>query len=176
MQKWSEAPPQGEKVSAGLLMFRLRAGGVEFFLAHPGGPEDARADERVWTLPKGETDPGETLLDTALREFDEEVGLKVRTRDFVELGWVQQKSGKVVHAWAFEGNWEAGRKLRSIPFEIEWPPNSGRIQSFPEVDRVGFFPASEARKKIKPTQKPFIDRLETVLRLNHKLERIPKTT
>ena len=150
--------------SAGLLMFRRRAGGVEVFLVHPGGPFYARKDEGVWGLPKGEIDAGEDALGVARREFGEETG---RTVDecatdggsMTTLGSIQQRGGKTVHAWAFEGDWPEGLEVRSNTFEMEWPPRSGRRQPFPEVDRGAFFALDVARQKINPAQVALLDRL-----------------
>ena len=151
------------KTSAGLLMYRLRDGQLEVFLAHPGGPFFTKKDDGYWSIPKGETEPGEDLLDAAKREFQEEVGLPSKG-DFIELGCVRQKGGKIVHGWAFRGDWDESRPLRSNTFEMEWPPKSGKMLSFPEIDRVGFFSISEARKKLKEAQHPFLNRLEAALK------------
>lgn len=147
--------------SAGLLMFRRATGGVELLLAHPGGPFWARRDDGAWTLPKGEIGDGEEPLATALREFEEETG-HAPAGPFLPLGSVRQKGGKEVWAWAFEGDFDPGR-LRCNTFEIEWPPRSGRHQSFPEVDRVGWFDGEQARRKLLPAQVPFVDRLLALL-------------
>ena len=141
--------------SAGLLMFRRAAGRAEVLLAHPGGPFWARRDEAAWTLPKGEIDPGEDPLAAARREFLEETGF-ASAPPFVPLGELRQKSGKRITAWAFEGDADPAR-LVSISFEMEWPPRSGRLQSFPEVDRVQWFGLDEARRKLIAGQAPFID-------------------
>jgi predicted NUDIX family NTP pyrophosphohydrolase len=151
------------RVSAGLLMYRVRGGMLEVFLAHPGGPFFARKDEGHWSIPKGEIEPGEILLDAAKREFKEETGL-MPAGEFIELGAIQQKGGKIVHAWAFAGDWEEGRAPASNRIEIEWPPGSGKRQPFPEIDRVGFFAIPEARRKLKESQHPFLERLETALK------------
>jgi len=153
---------KSDRVSAGLLMFRLRKGELEVFLAHPGGPYFTRKDNGHWTIPKGEVQAGEDLLDTAQREFEEEVGLKP-TGPFLELGSIRQKGGKTVHGWAFEGDWTDANVHRCNTFKIEWPPMSGRYSDFPEIDRVAFFPVSKAREKLKETQIPFIERLIQVL-------------
>jgi predicted NUDIX family NTP pyrophosphohydrolase len=152
-----------ERVSAGLLMYRLRDGKVEVFLAHPGGPFFKHKDDGHWTIPKGELGPGEDLLKAAVREFTEEVGLEP-SGEFVPLGSIRQKGGKIVHAWAFRGNWETERKHHCNFFKMEWPPYSGNLQEFPEVDQVAFFTIPEALEKLKPTQHPFLDRLIQVLR------------
>lgn len=154
-----------ERVSAGLVMYRFRRGELQVFLAHPGGPRFALRDHGYWTIPKGEVERGEPLQETAIREFREEVGLEPRaTTRFIDLGWIRQKGGKIVHAWGFDGDWDERQPVVSNTFEMEWPPGSGVNQVFPEVDRAAFFPLSEARVRIKPTQIPLIDRLETALK------------
>ena len=151
------------RISAGLLMYRLRASRLEVFLAHPGGPLFQRKDEGFWSIPKGEIEPGEPLLAAAKREFAEEVGLEP-SGEFLELGVIRQQGGKLVHAWAFAGDWEESQPLQSNPFEMEWPPGSGQRCAFPEIDRVGFFSLEDARHKLKESQHPFLDRLEELLR------------
>src|SRR5215218_9631405 len=122
------------ETSAGLLMYRRRPDGVEVFLVHPGGPFWAKKDAGAWSIPKGEFDSAsENPLDAAWREFEEETGV-VPTGEFLELGSVRQRSGKIVSAWAFEGDCDASA-IRSNTFTIDWPPRSGKQQSFPEVDR-----------------------------------------
>lgn len=159
-----------ERSSAGVLLFRRRGGALEVFLVHPGGPFFARKDAGAWSLPKGELEPGEAPLAVARREFAEETGqsLEVCAPDArpVPLGSVRQRGGKVVHAFALEGNWPGGRALasqelalESNEFEMEWPPRSGLRRRFPEVDRGGFFPLDEARRKINPAQAELLDRL-----------------
>jgi predicted NUDIX family NTP pyrophosphohydrolase len=155
------------KVSAGLLMYRLREARLEVFLAHPGGPFFKNKDDGHWTIPKGETEPGEELVAAALREFKEETGIEPRG-GLIELGSVKQKGGKVVHAWAFEGDRDETHPLESSTFEIEWPPRSGRKQHFPEIDCVSFFSIPEARRKLKETQHPFLQRLQAALGLDEK--------
>ena len=150
------------RTSAGLLMYRVKNGEIEVFLAHPGGPFFKSKDDGHWTIPKGEIEPGEDLLETACREFKEEGGLEP-SGDFLPLGSIRQKGGKIVHAWAFEGDCVNDFRRQSGTFDMEWPPHSGRIQSFPEIDRAEFFPLQVAQKKIKETQRPLLDRLETVL-------------
>src|SRR5207249_10192 len=130
------------KVSAGLLMFRVREGRLEVFLAHPGGPFFAKKDDGHWSIPKGETGPGEEPVAAAVREFKEETGIQP-AGELIELGSVKQRGGKIVHAWAFAGDWDETRPFRSNTFEIEWPPMSGQRQSFPEIDRVAFFSIPE---------------------------------
>ena len=149
------------KQSAGLLLYRLRDAQIEVLLAHPGGPFYARKDSGVWTIPKGEVGAGEDLLAAALREFEEELGF-APAGDFAPLGSITQKSGKIVHAWAFEGEWDPGR-IRSNTFAMEWPPRSGRQVEFPEVDRAEFFRIEEARRRINPAQAELLSRLERAL-------------
>ena len=147
--------------SAGLLMYRKRAAGVEVFLAHPGGPIWAKKDKGVWTIPKGRHEGTETPLDAAKREFNEETGFAAKG-PFIELGSVTQKSGKVVTGWAFKGNCDPA-KLTSNTCELEWPPRSGKIVVIPEVDRGAWFNLTEARASIRPEQVPLVDALEALL-------------
>jgi len=149
-------------MSAGLLMYRIRDGSLEVFLAHPGGPLFRKKDQGYWTIPKGEPPENEPLLETAVREFEEETGIKPGG-SFIELGSIRQKGGKVVHAWAFESNHDSQRFIRSNTFEMEWPPRSGWIQSFPEVDRAQFFSLGEAKEKLKDSQWPLVERLASIL-------------
>ena len=153
-----------QRISAGLLMYRMREGHLEVFLAHPGGPLFKNKDEGHWSIPKGEIESGEVLLSAAIREFEEETGLEPRG-DFIELGTITQKGGKIVQAWAFPGEWEETRLLQSNTFQLEWPPSSGKIQRFPEIDRAGFFSIPQAREKLKEAQRPFLDRLQEALKL-----------
>ena len=150
------------RTSAGILLFRRTAGGIELLLAHPGGPFFTKRDEGYWTIPKGEVDPGEALLDVARREFEEETGHPAPAGDPIELGSIVQKGGKVVHAWGLEGDLDPTAAV-SNTFEMTWPPGSGRRESFPEIDRVAWFGPSAARRKVKATQIPLIDRLEAAL-------------
>ena len=150
------------RTSAGLLMFRRRNDTLEVLLAHPGGPFFRNKDDGVWTVPKGEAEPGEDLLSRARKEFEEEVGIPANG-DWIDLGWVKQKGGKTVYAWAFEGNLPDGFQVCSNNFEMEWPPRSRKMQSFPEVDRACFFSLEEARRKLKEAQTLFLDRLEEAL-------------
>ena len=148
------------RISAGLVMFRRRTGALEFFLAHPGGPFGRLKDEGSWTIPKGEQNVGESLLDVAKREFEEETGLAPHG-PYIELGSIQQKGVKWVFAWAFEG--DCHEPIQSNTFQIEWPPNSGELCDFPEIDRAEFFPIDDARKKIKERQFPLLERLAEAL-------------
>ncbi len=144
------------EVSAGLLAFRRR-NGVEVLLAHPGGPFWAKKDDGAWTIPKGEVEPGADLLATALREFTEETNL-VAVGDFTPLAPVTLKSGKLVHAFAFEADFDLAG-FASNSFEIEWPSKSARRQSFPEIDRVGYFAMPTAVIKIIAYQLPLLREL-----------------
>jgi len=126
-------------------------------LVHPGGPYFQRRDEGVWSIPKGLCEPGEQLEAAARREFREELGFDPRPSVLFDLGSVKQSSGKTVYAWAFVGEWDTSA-LRSVMFELEWPPGSGRIQVFPEVDRAEFFEAPQAERKIIVAQRPFVAR------------------
>jgi predicted NUDIX family NTP pyrophosphohydrolase len=146
------------RVSAGLLMFRQRGRELEFLLVHPGGPFFIHKDDGAWTIPKGEAAPDEDLLTRARIEFSEELGFEA-DGDWLALGSIKQKGGKTVHAWAFEGDLPGDFTLCCNSFEIEWPPRSGKHQSFPEVDRAEFFTEAISRKKINPAQAAFLDRL-----------------
>ena len=139
-------------------MFRLRNGDLQVFLAHPGGPLFRNKDDGHWTIPKGEPPENEALLDAAIREFEEETGIKPHG-PYLELGSIRQKGGKTVHAWAFEGNYDESQPVQSNTFEMEWPPGSGKICSFPEIDRACFFDLPDAKKKLKNTQWPLVERL-----------------
>ncbi|HLP76243.1 MAG TPA: NUDIX domain-containing protein [Candidatus Paceibacterota bacterium] len=149
------------KVSAGLLMYRTKDGEREFLLAHPGGPFWKNKDLGAWTIPKGEIQEGEEPLAAAQREFEEEIGLKPKG-NFITLTPITQKSGKVVHAWAFEGDCDTGC-VQSNTFQMEWPPKSGRFQTCPEVDRASFFRLTEAKQKINPAQAALLDELQQQL-------------
>ena len=149
------------EISAGVLAYR-RWGAIEVLLAHPGGPYWAKKDAGVWTIPKGLVDAGEDLLAAARREFTEETGFVAR-EPFIPLGAVKQKSGKVVHGFACEGDYDS-TQLAGNTFEIEWPPKSGRRGSFPEIDRVDWFGLAAARTKILTYQLPFLAAIETILR------------
>jgi predicted NUDIX family NTP pyrophosphohydrolase len=153
---------QRSRVSAGLLMFRSKNGTLEVLLVHPGGPFFARKDEGAWTIPKGEAAPDEDLLIRAQIEFEEELGIRPHG-NWIELGSIKQKGGKTVHAWAFEGDLPESFKFKSNTFDIEWPPRSGKLKQFPEIDRAEFFVEEIARRKINPAQTLFLDRLTGAL-------------
>jgi predicted NUDIX family NTP pyrophosphohydrolase len=147
--------------SAGLLLFRRTPAALEVLLAHPGGPFWARKDGGAWTLPKGEVQPGEEPLAAACREFAEETG-HTPAGPFIALGEVRQAGGKHVLAWAVEGAFDPAQ-LRCNTFEMEWPPRSGRLRSFPEIDRVGWFRSDVAAPKLLAGQRPFLERLQVAL-------------
>jgi predicted NUDIX family NTP pyrophosphohydrolase len=163
------------KRSAGILMYRGGGDALELLLVHPGGPFWANKDLGAWSIPKGEYEAGEDPLAVAKREFQEELGVSPPQRSsspegdsaqrvvYRELGEIVQPSRKIVTAWAVEGEFDPAA-LKSNSFEMEWPPKSGRMQSFPEVDRAAWFALDEARAKILPGQAGFIDRLLTVIR------------
>ena len=153
--------------SAGILLFRRSDGALELLLVHPGGPFWARKDEGAWSIPKGEYDEAQDPQAAALREFEEETGQPLPVADYarlIELGSARQSGGKVVTAWAAEGDLDAD-KVVSNTFELEWPPRSGRLQTFPEVDRAGWFSVDEARVKLLRGQLPFIDALLSTINL-----------
>jgi predicted NUDIX family NTP pyrophosphohydrolase len=149
----------GKQSSAGILLHRAGIGGREVLLVHPGGPFWARKDVGAWSIPKGELDGDEDPRACARREFAEETGAVLPEGALDELGAVKLKSGKVVVAFAAEGDLDP-ETLVSNTFELEWPPRSGRVQTFPEVDRAGWFDLATAREKLNPAQAAFVDRLE----------------
>jgi predicted NUDIX family NTP pyrophosphohydrolase len=149
------------KTSAGVLVYRCSGRGIEVLLVHPGGPFWARRDLGAWSIPKGEPEPGEEPEATARRELEEETGLRA-DGPLLPLGAVRQKGGKRVEAWALEGDFDPG-SLRSGTFELEWPPHSGRRQSFPEVDRAAWFDLPEAQRRILEGQLPLLAALERLL-------------
>jgi predicted NUDIX family NTP pyrophosphohydrolase len=147
-----------ERRSAGILLWRRTPAGIELLLAHPGGPYFRTRDDGAWTIPKGEIDPGEAPYAVARREFEEETGSPAPDDEALELGEIRQKGGKLVVAWALEGDLDPATAT-SNTFPLEWPPRSGRFVDTPEIDRVAWFEPAEARRRIKETQAPFIDRL-----------------
>lgn len=152
----------GVRTSAGLLAFRRTGSTLEVLLAHPGGPFWANKDFGAWSVPKGETEPGEDLLDAARREFREETAIDPPSEGYIFLGDVQQRGGKSVHAWGVEMDLDPAAVV-SNTFDLEWPPRSGRYIEVPEVDRVEWFDLATARHKINPAQQGFIDELERQL-------------
>jgi predicted NUDIX family NTP pyrophosphohydrolase len=151
------------KQSAGLLLYRRKDRGLEVLLVHPGGPFWARKDLGSWSIPKGEYSSDEDPLEAARREFTEETGFSAEG-DFRELPGIRQKSGKLVRAWALQGDLDA-KQLKSNTFRMEWPPHSGKFEDFPEVDRAAWFPVETARHKILTSQRPLLDHLEHLLEL-----------
>ena len=144
--------------SAGILLYRQTGPEPEVLLVHPGGPFWARRDAGAWSIPKGEYDDAEEAQACALREFEEETGTALPPSELIELGSVKQKGGKVVTAWAAEGDLDADA-VTSNTFTLEWPPRSGRTAEFPEVDRAGWFSRAAAREKLIAAQAEFVDRL-----------------
>ena len=149
--------------SAALLLYRREASALQVLIGHPGGPFWAKRDAGAWSIPKGEVDGGEDLIDTARREFNEETGIEVGSAELIPLGEVKQKAGKIVHAWAFEGDCDP-TKVVCNTFKMQYPPGSGQWRTFPEIDKAAFFNLSTARGKINPAQATFLDRLVDVLR------------
>lgn len=152
-----------KKISAGILLYRIRDHVVEVFLVHPGGPYWARKDDGAWSIPKGEATEGADLLATAYTEFHEETGSPLEGEP-VPLTPLKQPGGKLVHAWAARGDIDAA-SIRSNTFAIEWPPRSGKRREFPEVDRAGWFDLPAARQKLLPGQHAFLDQLQSRLGL-----------
>jgi predicted NUDIX family NTP pyrophosphohydrolase len=146
------------RTSAGILLYRLRPAGPEVLLGHMGGPFWAKKDDGGWSIPKGEHGPDEDPLAVARREFEEELGSPVPAEELLPLGDVRVTSGKVLTVWAAEGDLDASA-ARSNTFELEWPPRSGRMQEFPEIDRADWFGLDAARPKLVKGQVPFLDRL-----------------
>ena len=150
------------KRSAGILLYRYRDDVLEVLLGHPGGPWFARRDDGVWTIPKGEVDPGEDELAAAHREFTEEIGTAPPDGEPLPLGETMQSNGKVAVIWALEGDLDVTEITCNL-FEMEWPPRTGRTQSFPELDRAGWFDVTTARRKAFASQEPFFERLVQAL-------------
>jgi predicted NUDIX family NTP pyrophosphohydrolase len=151
--------PKRSAQSAGLILYRYREGRLEVLLVHPGGPFWQKRDDGAWSIPKGEIAENEIGIDVARREFHEELGAAAPDGEPTSLGAVRQSGGKLVHAWALAGDLDV-TKTTSNTFEIEWPPRSGKMQAFPEVDRSGWFDLDAARRKLLPAQCAFLDRLE----------------
>lgn len=147
--------------SAGLILYRKSRPGLEIFLAHPGGPFWRRRDAGAWTIPKGAVEQGETLLAAACREFQEETGI-IPHSPFLPLGSIRQKAGKIIHAWAWEGDADPAR-IVSNSMKTEWPRGSGRWISYPEIDRCAWFDEAAARTRLNPAQAELVDRLESAL-------------
>ena len=152
-----------EQASAGLLMYRKSGSVLEVFLVHPGGPFGAKRDQGAWSIPMGLIGEGEDKLEAAKREFAEETSI-LPSEPFIYLGEIRQKSGKHVYGWAFEGNCDSSQ-VKSNTFTLEWPPTSGQMKEFPEIDKGEFFFLSDALRKINQNQAEFLDRLEKHLGL-----------
>jgi predicted NUDIX family NTP pyrophosphohydrolase len=150
------------KRSAGILLFRRRAGVLEVLLVHPGGPFWSKKDDGAWFVPKGELEGDEEPLSAARREFTEELGSAPPEGELLALGTVKNKSGKLIQAWALEGELDT-ESVKSNTFELEWPPRSGKLRAFPEVDRACFFSLTQAKIKMHPAEQPFLERLATVI-------------
>jgi predicted NUDIX family NTP pyrophosphohydrolase len=153
-----------KKNSAGLLLYRLSASGIELLLVHPGGPFWTKKDAGAWSIPKGEFEAGEDPLEAAKREFKEETGFAVEG-NFIELTPVKQPGGKIVYAWAVMGDCEA-ESIKSNTFSLEWPPRSGKRNEFPEVDRAGWFTPEVAREKILKGQLNFLEEIKRKIENN----------
>jgi len=149
------------KKTAGLLLYRIRDSAVEVFLVHPGGPFWAKKDEGAWSIPKGEFADDEQPLSAATREFQEETGFSMEG-NFMALAPLKQRSGKLVYAWALEGDCDAGA-IKSNLFSMEWPPRSGKRQEYPEVDRASWFTLESAKRRIVPGQIAFLEELQQML-------------
>ena len=145
------------KTSAGILLYKKKNNVLQVFLVHPGGPFFAKKDAGAWSIPKGELDEGEDALNAAKREFEEETGCRP-AGNFIPLSPVTQKSGKIVHAWAVEGDCDP-QTTKSNTFTIEWPPGSGRMREFPEVDKAGWFTVEGAKEKVNPAQAALLEEL-----------------
>jgi predicted NUDIX family NTP pyrophosphohydrolase len=150
------------RTSAGILLWRCREGRLEVLLAHQGGPLWVKKDIGHWTIPKGEAEPGEEFVAVARREFAEETGVEAPNEPLIDLGQITQKSGKLVLGWAVEGDLDVSTAV-SNTYEMEWPPHSGVVRTFPEIDRVEWFDLAEARRRLKPAQVPFLERLHAAL-------------
>lgn len=149
-------------ISAGLIMYRYCKGKRQVLLVHPGGPVWKNKDDGAWSIPKGQIEePDEDLLTRAQLEFEEEIGIRP-IGHFVELKPIKQKSGKIVHAWAFQGDCDPTH-IHSNTFQMEWPPGSGKQMEFPEVDRAVFFDVDVAKRKVNPAQVALLEELEAVL-------------
>lgn len=151
------------EISTGLVMWRLHHQVLEFFLVHPGGPFYVKKNEGVWSIPKGVPEKGEDLLAAAQREFFEETGIQPQP-PFQELGHIRQKSGKIVHAWSFRGEWDPASGIISNTFELEWPPRSGKRIAVPEIDRAEWMTLEAAVKMINPAQVPLLEQVKSNVR------------
>jgi len=160
------------KISAGILVYRITTGGPEVLLAHMGGPFHKK-DSGHWSFPKGEFEPEEDPKDAARREFEEELGKTVPEGEWIDLGSVTYKNGKKVLIWAVEGDLDTS-DIKSNTFKLEWPPRSGNVQEFPEVDKAGWFTLVQARPKLIPDLELFLERLANELHIPYGPEEIPE--
>jgi predicted NUDIX family NTP pyrophosphohydrolase len=151
-----------QRISAGILFYRFSKNIMQVLLVHPGGPYWVKRDAGAWSIPKGEVGADEQLLEAAIRETEEETGLKAHGK-FIALTPVKQKSGKIIYAWALQDSFDAS-VIKSNTFEIEWPPKSGKKKSFPEIDTAAWFGIEEAKDKIIPGQMPLITELENLVK------------
>jgi predicted NUDIX family NTP pyrophosphohydrolase len=151
-----------QKRSAGILLYRRRENALEILLVHPGGPFWSRKDDGAWFVPKGELEGDEEPLAAARREFEEELGSAPPAGELLELGTIKNKAGKLIYAWALAGELDTA-SVRSNTFSLEWPPRSGKMREFPEVDRASFFSLELARQKMNPAEQPFLERLAAIL-------------
>lgn len=151
-----------KKQSAGLLVYRMKKGQIEVLIAHPGGPFFVKQDDGVWSIPKGLYEDSEDTLTAAKREFEEEIGFPAPASEYIELGEIKRKDGKYIRAWAVEGDIDA-ENISSNSFELEWPPKSGKKQSFPEIDRAKWSSLSNAARKLQSAQVEFLERLANKL-------------
>ena len=149
-----------KRTSAGLLMYRWHCDNLEVLLCHPGGPLYEGRDDGVWSIPKGGVETGESILQGAFREFTEETGMTPHNPSLISLGTAMEYERRIMYAWAFQGTCDTTGPVRSNLFEMEWPPRSGCIQTFPEVDRLSFFTPEAARQKIEAPQRRFLDELQ----------------
>jgi predicted NUDIX family NTP pyrophosphohydrolase len=152
----------GQRRSAGILLYRRRGTLVEVLLVHPGGPFWSKKDDGAWFVPKGELEGDEEPLAAARREFREELGTDAPALEALSLGTVKNKSGKLIYAWALEGEFDP-ESVKSNTFELEWPPRSGKIREVPEVDRAGFFSLQAAAVKLHAAELPFLERLRALI-------------
>lgn len=160
------------KLSAGLLMYRFHNNNLEILLGHPGGPYYTEKDDGYWSLPKGQVEGEERLIETAIREFSEETGLVPELKNVIPLGSILEDDKKLICIWAFQGSCEIPLVVNSNLFEMEWPKGSGCIEAFPEIDKIGFFLIKDAIVKLEPAQREFILRLEKCLTLS--VSRLPE--
>ncbi|HYQ01450.1 MAG TPA: NUDIX domain-containing protein [Polyangiaceae bacterium] len=150
------------KRSAGILLYRRQEGRIEVLLVHPGGPFWGNKDQGAWFIPKGELEEGEQPLSAAMREFREELGFEPPSGTPLDLGTVKNKSGKLIYAWALQGDFDLAG-FKSNTFTLEWPPRSGKMREFPEIDRAAFFSLPDAEPKLHSAELPLLERLRTLL-------------